>query len=253
MCGLDENIEKSLASAIDEVARKHSEAFARTIQAITAINLQRGRVHWRLEQSPEHTVCAYVWQVAAQYLAQHVYIESLQVQKAAAAWEPLQQKVQGRAYRLLLRWGFPREQSYAMTADITQDACLEILFAHYPYDCNFDAWLAVLVHHVCRKHAQRIRKEQKNMAALELIESASASLAYRTQQLELEFAVTKEKVMTALQQLSQIQQDVILARYVLGKSLAEIAMELDIAANTVYKRHHDALKKLRKILEPNEH
>ncbi|MCA9933938.1 MAG: sigma-70 family RNA polymerase sigma factor [Ardenticatenaceae bacterium] len=247
MVNLGSDVEKDLTLAIQEVSQRYGETVAHKVQTIVAINLQRERKLSR-EHGQDHTVFVYVQHVSEQYLAQHEYIESLQVQKTAVAWNALQQKIQKRIYTLLLRWGFPSQQCRVLVPDIAQDACMEILFAHYPYDCNFDAWLSVLLFRVSRKHAQQVRKEQKKLEEVEISELVHHPRLTQTQPIELNMAII-ESLNGALQQLPVNQQDVVKSYYILGKPLPEIADEQGVSVNTVYKRHHDALKKLRKILE----
>ena len=71
--------------------------------------------------------------------------------------------------------------------------------------------------------------------------------------LESKLKITPAELNEAIQSLTEIQQDVILGRYILGKSLAELSQKFGVTPNTMYKRHSDALKNLRKILGSTRH
>lgn len=254
MADQDGDIQRFLLLTLQETADKeHISVFFPALEAIVTKNKERGRFNWYLDQNPKHTVQTYVEKVVHQYMAQHDYIEALQIHKSIPAWTALQEKSRILAYKYLYRWGFSGEESTLVADDVAQEACMEILFAHYPYDSNFDAWITVLVHNVCRKHAQRMRAEGKMQADLSHANLEIKALSSQAHELELKLSAAKEDVMGAIQQLSQIQQDVILSHYMMGKSLAGIADESGVPANVIHKRHHDALKRLRKILESSEH
>jgi RNA polymerase sigma factor (sigma-70 family) len=68
--------------------------------------------------------------------------------------------------------------------------------------------------------------------------------------LEDEFA-TRQFLLDAIAQLSEKQKFVIWQLYFEGWSMPQIANHLQVKTNAIYKRHFDALKALRKILEEN--
>ena len=57
-----------------------------------------------------------------------------------------------------------------------------------------------------------------------------------------------EDILMAMRKLSSTQQCLIQGYYFEEKSFAEIALESNASINTIYKRHFDALARLRKIL-----
>lgn len=248
MLSPDEELSQQLAQAIADVSQMYGAAVAQAVHLIVLKNWQRRRLKKNLSQNPNHAARDYVFLVAQQYVGQHKYIEQLCLHKEAAAWEELLPQLQRLAYRFLSRWGFAPAQIKSVTADVAQDASIAILSAHYPYDCPFTAWLTTIVHHVSRKHAVQLWRSQKEETDLEKSKSRSAITLLKTELLVQEFAAWPEELTAALRQLSPLQQEVILAHYVQHKALDQFASESGVAPNTVYKRHHDALNNLRKIL-----
>lgn len=237
----------------DEIARDRGESYARELKAIIEENIKRGRLKWYLEQNESHTEAGYAAKVMRQYDDQHVYIQALQRHRDVPAWLDVQEKTQGMAYRLLRRWGFTTGQSLTVSDDVSQDACLQILFAHYPYDSNLTAWMSTVVLNVCRKYARGMRADEKRHTDLEKAEYEPHEESSQARDLGLELKATQDELNEAILQLPPLQQEFILAYYFLGKSLPEIAEELGVSPNTIYKRHHDALKNLGKILGRNGH
>ncbi len=232
---------------------EHEAPVTDIIAMIIEQNRQRGRLRWYLDQNPMHIEQSYRALVAQEYEAQHRFIEALQVRKEPAEWQKLHERLQVMAQRLFGRWGFSSGLSQQMAADAAQDACLEILYAHYPYDFKFMAWVSVMLHHVCYKYAQQARADEKVQVDLEVTELDPKAAVAANQDIELELTAATQRASTAVAQLSRIQQEVIIEHYIQGKSLAEVAAVAEVPINTIYKRHYDALYKLRKILGGSEH
>lgn len=229
----------------DGILGERGEAYARKLRAILEENEKRGRLQWYLDQNESHTIAGYVAKVMRQYDDEHLFIEALQHHKDIPAWLDVQEKTQGMAYRLLLRWGFTAGQCVAVSEDVSQDVCVEILFAHYPYDSNLTAWMSVVVLNVCRKYARQMRADEKNHADLEQADYELHEDSSQIRDFGLGLQAADDELNARISQLPPLQQEVILAHYYLGKSLAEIAEESGVPANRIYKRHHDALKNLR--------
>ena len=238
----------AVAIALQDVENRWGSQLAKKLEEIVQINEGRGRLNWYLDQSPKHTPEQYVAKIEHDYLQDHVYIESLQIHKHIHQWADLQQKLQQRAYRLLNRWNYSQEDCMRTAADIAQDACLEILHAHYPYDCEFDSWAAILVLNLSRKHARHLRVQQDAQTLFAMVKQDAESLPNPARSFEIEQHASRRDIADALQQLSSNLQIVILEYYFLGSSFPQIAKMHHLSVNAVYKRHHDALKLLRKIL-----
>ena len=69
---------------------------------------------------------------------------------------------------------------------------------------------------------------------------------------EIQFA-TRQLLLDAIEKLSENQKVVIWWFYFEGRPLPQIAEDLGINVNATYKRHFDALKQLRKILEEDKY
>lgn len=237
----------------DDIAGERGKPYARELKAIIEENIKRGRLKWYLDQNESHTDAGYAAKVMRQYDDEHVYIEALQRHRDVPTWLDVQEKTQGMAYKLLSRWGFTTGQCLTVSDDVSQDACVQILFAHYPYDSNLTAWMSTVVLNVCRKYARQMRADEKRHADLEQADYEPHERSLQGRDLELELKATQDELNKAILQLSLLQEEVILAHYHMGKSLKEIAVEFGVAPNTIYKRHHDALKNLGKILGRDAH
>lgn len=237
----------------DDIAGQRGESYARELKAIIEENIKRDRLKWYLEQNESHTSAGYVAKVMRQYDDEHVYIEALQRHRDVETWLEVQAQTQGMAYRLLRRWGFTTGQSLTVSDDVSQDACVQILFAHYPYDSNLTAWISTVVLNVCRKYARQMRAEEKKQTDIEQADYESHEHSSHARDFGLALKGTQDALNEAISKLSPLQQDVILAHYRVDKSLQEIAAESGVSPNTIYKRHHDALKKLGKILGGDAH
>lgn len=255
MTDLGGEFDSLLIMAIQEMVKGRSQKVAHTLETIIKTNQKRGRIEWYLKQNPEHTVQAYVRNVGQQYDAQHEHIEALQIHRHEATWAELSVKLQTQAYFIFMKWGLGPQQSRLMAADAAQDACESFLFAHYPYDGSFGTWMTRLLYHACRKYIKMRHHEQKLQQKIEVdteAEHVDNSLS-PTHQDAVEWDITRKDILNGIQQLSPKQQDALLCHYFGGLSWEEIASISGVSPNTIYKRHHDAIYRVRKILGANEH
>jgi len=244
---------EELDRIFEKITLTRGESYATTLRAIVEENEERGRLNWFLTENKNHTIVKYVEKTMRHYDADHDHIESLQIGRDIQAWETTQQQVQQYAAKILIRFGFTNRLSTLAAEDISQDVCITILHAHYPYDCVMNAWIYVVAMNVSRKYARQMRLDQKKKTDIELAEYVLHENLHQLSDDALDLQATQAELNAAIRQLSQNQQDVIIAHYILEKSLAEIAEDLGISRNTLYKRHHDALKNLGKILGSERH
>jgi RNA polymerase sigma factor (sigma-70 family) len=127
------------------------------------------------------------------------------------------------------------------------------LASHYPYDCEFEAWACVVTQHVCYHYMER----EHGSNAIDTIDLSKIEEWLESPGDELEEGslnadvIRKDQLLGAIGQLSEARKAVIFLHYFEGQSLAQIAADLKLPNNTIYKRHFDALKQLRKILGSN--
>ncbi len=244
----------SLTQTLDNLRSDLGKTQVDALHPILRINEQRGRFSRYLHLNPQETAESYVAQVIAYYKTDHYHLDQIQRQKNSDLWEPLIEKIRQWGYRFLGRWHLDEATRISYTDEIAQEASLEIVRAHYPYDCEFDAWACKITHHVTSKYMQRHGSSaQLNEVDLaDVAEWFQGSGESLTPDLEDQFA-TRQFLLNAVEQLSENQKFVIWHFYFEGLPLPQIAKKLDVSINTIYKRHFDALKQLRKIIGVNQH
>jgi len=244
----------SIEQALEQLRSELGGTLTDALQPILRINEQRGRPHQYLCLNPHETVQAYVLQVATHYEIDHDYLDRVQRQKDNETWETLLEKVRQWTYCFLNRWDLDRAMQTTCTLEITQEVGPEIMRAHYPYDCEFDAWACKITHHVCSKYMQRLGAYavMDDIDLSEVDEGLRVSDKLSVPSPEADFA-QKQSLLDAIAKLSENQKAVIWEFYFEGQPLPQIAANLGLSANAIYKRHFDALKQLRKILGINRH
>lgn len=238
-----------IEKALQQVQVELGGALADAIKPVLYINNQRCRIRQYKNLNPTGTVQDYVFQVANYYVMDHDYLDDVQRYKTRETWGPLLEKIRQWTYPFLGRWNLTETTRTAFTLEIAQEAGLEIVRSHYPYDSEFDGWACIITHHVCSKFMKRFGAS----VVLDHIDLSEADEWFLNSDdllqsdPEIVFA-KKQLLLDAVTQLSEIQKNVIWRFYFEGWSLPQIANHLGISTNTIYKRHFDALKQLRKIL-----
>lgn len=243
---------------LEQVLRKlRSEvggALVDALSPILRINEQRSRLCRYIQINPQATIQTYILQVAHYYEKDGHYLKQVQQQKDAEVWEPLMDKICQWSYRFLGRWHLNEVTRMTYTSEIAQEAGLQITRAHYPYDCEFDAWACKLTHHVSSKYMQRHGSSPiiDEIDLAEVDERFQDRVQTTDANPEMQFAI-RQLLVDAIEQLSNNQKVVIWQFYFEGRPLPKIAEDLAINVNAIYKRHFDALKQLRKILEEDQY
>lgn len=106
----------------------------------------------------------------------------------------------------------------------------------------FGAWLFRIAHNVLVDHWRRAARH-KTVA----LEEAHAPVA-RTTADHIQQALTREELAWGLRQLTELQQEVITLRFVVGLSIAETAQAMQRSEPAVKDLQHKALIALRKHL-----
>lgn len=244
----------SLEQSLEQLRPELGDTLIDALYPILRINEQRGRLRYYLRLNPQESAQAYIFHVVHYYKTNHDYLDLIQRQKNSDAWEQLLIKIRPWIYSFLGQWHLDKATRMRYTLEIAQEAGLRIVRAHYPYDCEFDAWACKITHYASSKYMQRY----KTSPVVEDFDLSDADEWLRNwadlseDGLE-EQLFTKQLLLDAIEQLSEKQKHVILQFYFEGCSLSQIANDLHISANVIYKRHFDALKQLRKILEENQY
>ena len=243
----------SLVQALEKLQSKLGGILIE-LRPILHINEQRGRPRRYLQLHPQESIESYILQVAHYYERDGGYLKQIQQQKAPEVWEPLLNKIRQWSYCFLGRWQLEKSTRLRYAVEIAQEAGLQIVRSHYPYDCEFDAWACKITHYASSKYMQR-HKPSPVVEEFDLSEADEwlQNLADLSEGSLEELLFTKQLLLDAIEQLSEKQKEVILRFYFEGCPLSQIADDSDISANVIYKRHFDALKQLRKILEENQY
>lgn len=235
-------------SVFSRIETERGRAYSQKLYAIINENIARERLAWYLKQNEKHTIEGYIQKVQSQYDIESTFIASLRIHKDEILWADVQHQARKNGYRLLFRLGFSQDVCELASDDIAQDACIQILSAHYPYDSVFEAWLTQICTYIGYAYARQRRVDEQKNVDIEQARYMAYENSLQAHHLEVVLGVTEDELNAAIQKLSLLQQEVIEEHYRLGISLADISKKLDIDSNTLYKRHSDARKRLGKIL-----
>jgi RNA polymerase sigma factor (sigma-70 family) len=254
MC-LGDNDRLPIDQTLEQLRSLLGGALADTLQPILKLNEKRGRIRRHLALDPQSSLQSYIVAMAARYQADCAFLQQIQQQKNTEAWELLLDKLRRWAYSFLSSWNLDDPTRILYTIEIAQEASLEIIHSHFPYDCEFDAWACTITQHVSSKYMQR----QSPIDVIDDVDLSDAEEWFYTStdhptlsKLEREIA-QKQALLDAIAQLSDKQKEAIWKHYFEGWTLSQIAAYLGISPSAVYKRHFDALKQLRKILGADWH
>jgi RNA polymerase sigma factor (sigma-70 family) len=245
----------SLDQTLKQLRSQLGGALADTLQPILHLNEKRRRIQRHLALDPESSVQSYIVEVATRYKADNAFLQQIQQQKNTEVWDPLLDKLRRWTYSFLSSWNLDDSTRHMYTIEIAQDASLEIVHSHYPYDCEFDAWACMITQHVSSKYMQR----QPPPDVIDDVDLSEAEEWFFNSNdhpslLKLEIEIGRRQVLLdAIAKLSDKQKEAIWKHYFEGWTLSQIAIYLEISPSAVYKRHFDALKQLRKILETDWH
>jgi RNA polymerase sigma factor (sigma-70 family) len=244
-----ETLHHQLEQALERLAETRGDELARQVKPILLANLDRGRIQRFLDGNPDQ-IQAYVWQVADSFSTLHAYLQKLQTKRDPEAWSPLYERMQTWAYNFFLRKNFAADdRTREIAIECANEAAMQLLNSHFPYDTDFDPWAHILVQNTSRKFIHNSLKKsivpQEKQVDLEddLADLNDPSL--EAQMLMTELGVELD---SALAQLSEARRDVIRMLYFDGMEMEEIAQKLGKSVGAVYSLHFNALGDLRKIL-----
>lgn len=166
------------------------------------------------------------------------------------AWNDLVHAYTGRVYALLYR----QCGSAELAEEITQATFVKVVtqLQHYRELGRFEAWLFRIAVNRLRDEMRRRQRHARNIDITAV--SPEGFRADANEPLPLEQLQARERdaqLLAAVGQLSEADQQLLNFRYTAELSFAQIAEILDEPLGTVLARGHRALKKLRKILDPD--
>lgn len=244
-----ETLHHQLEQALERLAETRGDELARQVKLILLANLDRGRIQRFLDGNPDQ-IQAYVWQVADSFSTLHVYLQKLQTKRDPEAWSPLYERMQTWAYNFFLRKNFAADdRTREIAIECANEAAMQLLNSHFPYDTDFDPWAHILVQNTCRKFIHNSLK--KSIVPQEKQVDLEDDLAdLNDPPLEAQMLMTElgAELDSALAQLSEARRNVIRMLYFDGMEMEEIAQKLGKSVGAVYSLHFNALGDLRKIL-----
>jgi RNA polymerase sigma factor (sigma-70 family) len=240
--------------ALERYRPEWGDAVTAAIQAVLCLNVQRCRFQRYQRFNPEATVETYVDEVVERYKATHAYLFLIQQGKDPEVWETLTLKTRRWVYGFLIHWKLDETTRTSLTLDVAQETCIELMHAHFPYDCEFDAWACTITHNIYFKYMHRhfssLVVDEFDISEAEEWLSTIEDLSLLNPETLL---AERQWLLDALEKLSPKQKDMIWLFYFEGWLLSQIAAYFHMSMNAVYKLHFDALARLRKILGINRH
>ncbi|HSH02326.1 MAG TPA: RNA polymerase sigma factor [Anaerolineae bacterium] len=248
----NDDILAQIEPIINQIAKDKGDAVAQEIHRIVKCNIPKNRHTTFLNANKHHTLKQYLDNIVYYYDQYAPFIKSLQIDHDTATWQVMCTKIRKWAYSLLYNWSLSPHEHHQYTIDIAQEVSINLLKADYTYDVVFDAWAYTLTKFTLYK----FMRKQKH-----LVKTASADLNEILDTLYLiehdtnveKQVAQKDLINHYLKQLTPPQQEVIIAHYLKGQTFGAISQQTTISKNTLYKRHHDAIQSLRKILEKEGH
>ncbi len=142
----------------------------------------------------------------------------------------------------------------AAAGDLASETLVEAwkCIARFNGSCRFSTWLYAILVHRYQKFIRRAQSRPLSLSrlprreagdhatALEAVTDTAPTPAEGLLQQEI-----TEQLQTAMQELPEIHQQVLLLRFYQGASIAEMAAALDLPVGTVKSRLHHALAQMR--------
>lgn len=242
-----DNIEKCM----EQLSKSKGMDFCQQVRAIVEVNLKNSRVDPTAENY-QVLVCEYVDRVAQYYEQYRAYMVRLQEEQNDDLWDGLGRQLEQKARSYIQKkWPVTPYQIVLELAEmVRQEAAERICKAWFPYDTPFEAWAYVVMQNVTREIMRRRLRDATRTDQIDDEEKADFLDIDQTD--ILDNLLTEDDnalVRKAIASLTAGQREVIELHYFARLSLAEIATRLRITENSVYQRHHQALKNLRKFIE----
>jgi len=143
---------------------------------------------------------------------------------------------------IVMRVGDP-ETAEDLTADVFLRA-LESLASFEPRGYPFSSWLFRIARNRVIDHLRRQQRRKQVPLLEEVWQLVSESEPYQV----IEKQASREQVLAAMAQLTDIQREIIALRFAAELPIAQVARILGISEEAVKARQHSALNALRRIM-----
>ncbi|MCB2160696.1 RNA polymerase sigma factor [bacterium] len=243
---INQSIEYHLKATFPNLSEKEFSHF----KSIILINEQRGRIE-KFTKGNQTKVREYLVNTFRTYEKISDYVYQIQIVKDDELWEPLFIKMSKWAYAILRKNNFnPGPQTSDQAANCAAEAAIQVINAHFPYDTNFESWVYVITSNACFRFFRKGAKitNPENAVVLDQV----AEILIHPNSINQENQANHHiDLLNAIEQLKEERKQVILLTYFDHLSTEDIAEKLSRSTGAVYNLRHNALKDLRKILEPN--
>ncbi|MBT3391033.1 MAG: RNA polymerase sigma factor, partial [Chloroflexi bacterium] len=238
-----------IEKALMELAAREDPVFVMRIKSILLTNLDRGRLHYFIEDDILR-VRLYVQKIVGNYRQFAPDLRKLQNDHCPQTWTALLKKLQRWIFNYLVRKGFQADAHTQMIAEeLANEAAIQLLNAYFPFDAHFDAWAHVIVINTCRKYFRsKLKKSSIPDNWLVDIEPLHNMLRDDTFTEKERQAELHETIHKALAQLPDARREVIELTYLQGISIKEAAEHMGKSVGALYSLRFYALEDLREIL-----
>lgn len=250
---MDIQIEKTNAQLEESLAALTpllGEDVVSQIRPILSKNLTLHRIEIFIEKDSSN-LDDYIKLVAENFLRWHNYLEEIQTKRSSLVWNELYQNLISSAFHYFLHKNFDYSvNTHEFAEECASNAAVAILDAHFPYDTDFDAWVAKIVQNTCLKFMRTSlrKKEIPAEKIVDLDEKLENTLEGMGNHLQMQDEGLCQILMDAIAQLSQSRRQVIELKYFYEYPPNEIAKKIGKSIDAVYCLQFNALQDLRKIL-----
>lgn len=200
----------------------------------------------------------YINSVIQNYKENQNKIDEIQKEKSDTTWGPLFQNMLNSAFIFFLGKNFPPDsETRDIAEDCAVDASMVLVNARFPYDCEIDPWIYVIVRRSCLKYMRNLYCKSKipenQISSINYFDISNENIP-DTFSLETNSnnVVNKAIIEKYIHALSDTQQKVIKMIYFDNLSASGVAKELNKSINSVYSLQFRALVQLRKLLSKDE-
>lgn len=173
-------------------------------------------------------------------------IDALVAQAASGdekAWAELIGQYSRRVYAL----SRSRLHDPHIAEEITQSVFVtvfqQLTSGRYQAENKFEAWLFRIAMNRVRDHVRRTSRLPSHVSEKAILEARSSNKWYQN-------GDESDRLRGAIQTLPESDQEILMLRHQAGMEFKAISSVLDEPVGTLLARHHRALGKLRKLLDP---
>lgn len=231
---------------------------ASIIPQITPIVIQNIKIgRFDFYSTSDLGISNYIMSVIQNYKKNHNILFEIQIEKSDVVWIRLLQQMITFAYKFFLWKGYPSDSEiHDIAEECAIDASIFLINARFPYDCDIDAWINVIVRRSCLKYMRSSYSKSKIPNSQISSFNDDVSIENIPDAFSVE-TITAEKTIRTLigkyiSELSGVQQKVIKMYYLDNMAVDEIAKLLNKNVSSIYSIHFRALEQLNKLCRDDD-